>query len=236
MQYTTENTEGYSSEDLATLNGIYEHRIALLDEDERGNPDLLQHISEQVLADYDAARERIPYAIGSWDEGPLRVVRIRDLIPPDESETTIALLDVRTSDGLVLEGRLVCILPDGSTETARGGYHDRIRTHEDIASDNQGAWLPEEERVLGPDDYDEGWVAFRGRTYGLTQQPYSVGRTELGGGQYLEDAYAASATEIETGRTAVVYWVEREEYDPETQDEMDACDWDHPVRVDVWEE
>ena len=57
MQYTTENTEGYSSEDLETLNGIYEHRIALLDEDERGNPDLLQHISEQVLEHYDLARD-----------------------------------------------------------------------------------------------------------------------------------------------------------------------------------
>ena len=53
MQYTTENTEGYSSEDLETLNRIYEHRIALLDEDERENPDLLQHISEQVLYEYE---------------------------------------------------------------------------------------------------------------------------------------------------------------------------------------
>ena len=60
MQYTTENTEGYSSEDLEKLNGIYEHRIALLDESERENADLLQHISEQVLSDYDTARERVP--------------------------------------------------------------------------------------------------------------------------------------------------------------------------------
>jgi hypothetical protein len=59
MQYTTENTEGYSSEDLAALNGIYEHRIALLGEDERENLDLLQHTSEQVLSDYDVARDPV---------------------------------------------------------------------------------------------------------------------------------------------------------------------------------
>ena len=52
MQYSTD-TEGYSSEDLKTLNRIYEHRIALLDEDERENADLLQHISEQVLYEYE---------------------------------------------------------------------------------------------------------------------------------------------------------------------------------------
>jgi hypothetical protein len=56
MQYTTENTEGYSAYDLANLNRIYEHRIALLDEDERENPDLLQYISEQVLYEYDVAQ------------------------------------------------------------------------------------------------------------------------------------------------------------------------------------
>ncbi len=53
MQYTTENTEGYSSKDLIKLNQIYEQQIALLDEDERRNPDLLQHISEQVLYEYE---------------------------------------------------------------------------------------------------------------------------------------------------------------------------------------
>jgi hypothetical protein len=232
MQYTTENTEGYSSEDLETLNGIYEHRIALLDESERENADLLQHISERVLSDYDTARELIPDAIGSRAEGPLRVVRVLDLIPADDSEITIALLDVQTSDGLTLDGRLVCILSDGSTEMARD-HHDRIRTHEDIATDNQGGWLPREDRILNRDQYEEGWVEFGGRTYGLTQQAYCVGRIEFPDDHYLEDAYAASATEIETGRSAQVYWVEREEYDPYEQDESDACDWDHPVRVDV---
>jgi len=236
VQYTAENTEGYSATEIAELNGIYEHRIALLDEDERENLDYLQHVSEQVISDYDAARDQVPYAIGSRNEGPLRVVRIRDLVPADDSEITIALLDVRASDGLIFEGRLVCILPDGCTETARGGEHDRIRTHEDIATDNQGAWLPKEDRILGPDDYEEGRVAFRGRTYGLTQQAYCVGRIEFVDGHYLEDAYAASATEIETGRSAQVYWVEREGYDPAEQDESDACDWDRPVRVDVGDE
>lgn len=138
MQYTTENTEGYSSYDLAQLNRIYEHRIALLDEDERENHDYLQHISEQVLYEYDVAR-----------------------------------------------------------------------------------------------GYEGGWTEYRGRIYGLTQQPYSVGRIEFVDGHFLEDAYAASATEIETGRPAQVYWVEREEYDPSEQGEDDACDWDRPVRVDV---
>lgn len=218
-------------EAAATLDRIYEHRIALLDEDERENLDYLQHISEQVLYDYDLAGECIPYAIGS-DGGPLRVVRILDLIPADDSEITIVLLDAQTSDGLTLEGRLVCILSDGSTEMARD-HHDRIRTHEDIATDNQGGWLPREDRILNRDQYEDGWAEFRGRIYGLTQQAYCVGRIEFPDGHYLEDAYAASATEIETGRSAQVYWVEREEYDPYEQDESDACDWDHPVRVDV---
>ena len=53
MQYTTENTEGYSPQDLIKLNQIYDHRIALLDEGERENADLLQHISEQVLYEYE---------------------------------------------------------------------------------------------------------------------------------------------------------------------------------------
>ena len=147
MQYTTENTEGYSSEDLATLNGIYEHRIALLDEDERENADLLQHISEQVLYDYDVARDQIPDAVGSRREGTLRVVRIRDLRPPRDSEIVVALLDVQTSDGLTLGGRLICILPDGRTESARGVY-DRIPSDEDLATENGGGWLPVEEPIL----------------------------------------------------------------------------------------
>ena len=141
MQYTTENTEGYSSYDLVQLNRIYEQRIALLNEDERENPDYLQHISEQVLYEYDVARK-----------------------------------------------------------------------------------------------YEGGWAEFRGRIYGLTQQAYCVGRIAFPDSRFLEDAYAASAEEIETGRSAHVYWVVREEYDPYEQDESDACDWDCPVRVYVWDE
>lgn len=151
MQYTTENTEGYSSEDLETLNGIYEHRIALLDESERENADLLQHISEQVLYDYDVARDQIPDAVGSRREGTLRVVRIRDLRPPGDSEIVVALLDVQTSDGLTLGGRLICILPDGRTESARGVY-DRIPSDEDLATENGGGWLPVEEPILHGND------------------------------------------------------------------------------------
>ena len=151
MQYTTENTERYSSEDLETLNGIYEHRIALLDEDERENADLLQHISEQVLYDYDVARDQIPDAVGSRREGTLRVVRIRDLRPPGDSEIVVALLDVQTSDGLTLGGRLICILPDGRTESARGA-HDCIPSDDDLATENGGGWLPVEEPILHGND------------------------------------------------------------------------------------
>jgi hypothetical protein len=53
VKYTHENTEGYSPQDLENLNELYEHRIAGLDEDQRENPDYLQHISEQVLQEYD---------------------------------------------------------------------------------------------------------------------------------------------------------------------------------------
>jgi hypothetical protein len=53
MQYTADNTEGYSPEDLAALNRIYEQRVSLLSEDERENLSLLDHISEEVLNEYD---------------------------------------------------------------------------------------------------------------------------------------------------------------------------------------
>jgi hypothetical protein len=119
MQYTTENTEGYSSEDLETLNGIYDHRIALLDEDERGNPDLLQHISEQVLEHYDLARDAVPDAIyveGSGEDGDdgddIQVSAIRDLRVKTLSEgyVTLALVDLDAGD---LPGVLLVIYPDG---------------------------------------------------------------------------------------------------------------------------
>lgn len=131
MKYTAENTEGYSTYDLAGLNRIYEHRIARLDEDERENADLLQHISEQVLSEYEAAHK-----------------------------------------------------------------------------------------------YKEGWADYQGRIYGLTQQAYYYGH----------DTYSALAVEIETGRSARVYWRMREDYDPEMQEEDNACDWDHTDHVEVWEE
>ena len=116
MQYTTENTEGYSSEDLAALNGIYEHRIALLDEDERENLDLLQHISEQVLEHYDLARDAVPDAIyveGSGEDGDdIQVSAIRDLRVKTLSEgyVTLALVDLDAGD---LPGVLLVIYPDG---------------------------------------------------------------------------------------------------------------------------
>ena len=230
MQYTTENTEGYSLEDLATLNRIYEHRIALLSEDERENADLRQHVSERVLEDCVWGLEHIPDSIGSRNEGPLRVVRVVDLIPPGDSDTTIALLDLQASDGLNLEGRLVCIECDGSTCMAHG-HHDRIRTPEDIATDNQGDWSPVEEPI-----YEGGRVEFHGRAYGLLQDAYYYGWCETAPGFGFDDAYIASAIEVETGRSARVYWRVRDDYDPEMQDESDACDWDHPDHVEVWDE
>lgn len=104
VQYTTENTEGYSSEDLETLNGIYEHRIALLDEDERGNPDLLHLISEQVLYDYDQTRDLVPDQVQGSDLVPARVV-VRDLWTrgSGDDRAAVALVDLeypRTGDSL----------------------------------------------------------------------------------------------------------------------------------------
>jgi hypothetical protein len=117
MRYTTENTEGYSSEDLETLNGIYEHRIALLDEDERRNPDLLQHISEQVLEHYDLARDAVPDAIYVEGDGALyiQVSAIRDLRvkPLSEGYATLALVDLDDLDAGDLPGVLLVIYPDG---------------------------------------------------------------------------------------------------------------------------
>lgn len=113
MRYTTENTEGYSSEDLENLNRIYEHRIALLDEDERGNPDLLKHISEQVLYEYDLARDAVPDAIYVEGDGDMiQVSAIRDLRVKTISEgsATLALVDLNAGD---LPGILLVIYPDG---------------------------------------------------------------------------------------------------------------------------
>jgi len=105
MRYTTENTEGYSSEDLATLNGIYEHRIALLDEDERENLDLLQHISEQVLSDYDVARDLVPDALLAGEGEVVPISRIVDLEirGSGDERAAVALVDLeypRTGDSL----------------------------------------------------------------------------------------------------------------------------------------
>ena len=116
MQYTAENTEGYSATEIAELNGIYEHRIALLDEDERENLDLLQHISEQVLEHYDLARDAVPDAIyveGSGEGGDdIQVSAIRDLRVKTLSEgyVTLALVDLDAGD---LPGVLLVIYPDG---------------------------------------------------------------------------------------------------------------------------
>jgi len=116
MQYTTENTEGFSVEDLATLNRIYEHRIAHLNEDEQESPDYLQHISEQVIDHYYLARGHVPEAIyieddeGDGDNIQVSVIRdLRGKITPD-GYVTLALVDLDDGD---LPGVLLVIYPDG---------------------------------------------------------------------------------------------------------------------------
>jgi hypothetical protein len=104
MQYTTENTEGYSSEDLVELNRIYKHRIALLGEDERENADLLQHTEAEILYDYDQARDLVPDQVQGSDLVPARVV-IRDLQirGSGDDRAAVALVDLeypRTGDSL----------------------------------------------------------------------------------------------------------------------------------------
>lgn len=113
MQYTTENTEGYSAEDLEIMNGIYEHRIALLDESERENADLLQHISEEVLADYALARDEVPDQIQGADLIPARVI-IRDLQIRGSADdrATVALVDLEyPQTGDSLQGIILVVYP-----------------------------------------------------------------------------------------------------------------------------
>lgn len=116
-------------------------------------------------------------------------------------------------------------------------YEHRIALLGESERENADLLQRISEQVLSEYDaaqeYKGGWVEYLGRIYGLTQQAYCVGRIDFLDGHFLENAYAASAEEIVTGQSATVYWVEREDYDPYTQEEDDACDWDHPVRVDV---
>lgn len=46
----------------------------------------------------------------------------------------------------------------------------------------------------------------------------------------LYDWYEASAADA-AGNEYTVYWKIRSNYDPETMEECDACDWDHPVEI-----
>jgi hypothetical protein len=120
MQYTTENTEGYSAEDLATLNRIYDHRVSLLDEDERENADLLQQISERILFDYDLAREEIPGQIQGGDLVPARVV-IQDLEIRGEGDerAAVALVDLEyPQSGEAMTGILLVCYPEGEDAPA----------------------------------------------------------------------------------------------------------------------
>lgn len=116
QRFTGDNTEGHDSAAINELNRIYEHRIALLDEDERDNPDLLQHINDQVLEHYDLARDAVPDAIyiedDEGDGDDLQVSVIRDLRGKTTSDGYVALALVDLDDG-DLPGVLLVIYPDG---------------------------------------------------------------------------------------------------------------------------
>ncbi|MBA7472226.1 hypothetical protein ES707_07548 [subsurface metagenome] len=53
MEFTSENTKGYSPEDLRILNLFYYRRIAKLREEEREDQVRLKHISKQIVREYD---------------------------------------------------------------------------------------------------------------------------------------------------------------------------------------
>lgn len=130
MQYTAENTEGYSSEDLATLNRIYEHRIALLDESERENADLLQHISEEVLADYDLVRDLVPDALLDGDGELVPISRIVDLEIKGcgDERAAVALVDLEGCEGV-----LAVIYPGGVQITQGDWQSPSMEIPEDLS-------------------------------------------------------------------------------------------------------
>jgi hypothetical protein len=58
--FTDDNTDGYSTADLAELNDALERRAGDLDPEGAHYDDELQHIGEQVLTEYDG-RAAVPW-------------------------------------------------------------------------------------------------------------------------------------------------------------------------------
>lgn len=53
--FTDDNTEGYDATDLDAMNADLERRASSIDEGDTYRDDQLQHLAEQVQADYDSA-------------------------------------------------------------------------------------------------------------------------------------------------------------------------------------
>lgn len=99
MEYTLENTEGYSPEDLKTLNIIYIHRVSLLLGTDRNTQDERQRISENVLTDYDTLL--LP---DIWDRC------IHDFVTGEY--IPVEICDVRRATGLYDAVIYLCDVPD----------------------------------------------------------------------------------------------------------------------------
>lgn len=56
-EFTTDNTEGYTADDLAILNAAWESLpLTNIDPDELAGKSLLDHVAEQLLAEFDAGK------------------------------------------------------------------------------------------------------------------------------------------------------------------------------------
>ncbi|MDD4052017.1 MAG: hypothetical protein PHR28_08990 [candidate division Zixibacteria bacterium] len=115
MQYTTETTAGYSVTELTELNRIYDHRISLLEEEDRENADRCQQISEDVLYDYDQARDLVPDALvdGDGNENPIHEIIDLEIRGAGDDRAAIALVNLTCG----LSGVLVVIYPNGEQIT-----------------------------------------------------------------------------------------------------------------------
>lgn len=70
-----------------------------------------------------------------------------------------------------------------------------------------------------------GGIRKNGKEYVFTQNPYIDGT-------YYETAYyIANAIGAEDGEEYAIEWEIREEYDPEWNNEDEACDWDNPSGI-----
>lgn len=124
-QYRQDNTEGYSVEELAELNRIFEHRVGLLeeagvlDEDEDANKGMLQYLSERTQVDYVLARDLVPGVLIDVDDQEIRVAAIHDLELRGEGDNraAVALVDLDAGDRGTFEGVILVAYPDGEIVT-----------------------------------------------------------------------------------------------------------------------